>query len=1237
MKNKHARYPSYQPTLFIGLGGTGIRVLRHIKFQAEQGNDEGLRQAFNSGTIQLLGIDTDYKSNSQDDEVDAPERELVAPELRGEAQVSRLDFVINLNTNSIFESVDAIRAYIRSLEDCNATAPLTHPRVMRCLPMPGNVKLGISTKAYADLIKALKAAIASGEFDPAPKPDRKGANECANEQTSDSESTHNPYEDMLDIEAIDRLAVEALNRMTPGMAASQGARQTRLLGRIAGLLQSNRIKENIDNSFRRMPGIGDGRVPPRIVIIASLAGGTGSGLFWDVAMLARKIAPSAIINTAFVLAEPFTVIQEALRVRANVYAALLEISIMKNWRFGDLGDYIVEYPIGENGVTLSYKPEGRSLFDFVFIYSRFERPLSADRNEDVLREAVNRASIYVAQNVVVNSRLDIRVLMDVGINNETGDRSSAARSNIASSTFSTGGVRIFGVTRSDDFAAALLRLRQDELKADLTANEQAVVDQRVGDILTVLETGNPIEEPRGNRNVEDLALDQFIKSSTDTIVDKINSIADEETSVNRTVSIDVLEREIKFAMRVYANSAGAQADDKSPHALLRDYYGVDIINSITSALQSSFDSGVQTRAPGLIIPATSLLNTFAEEQVSVLTRSLRDLRDALDGSNQPSSLDSISPTTDGAQYYPTISKGTDRTLSVITKRLSELSKQVKREGNSVELTDRAREQLRVDLPIDLARVSVGFGLIKPTAKERSALNFTSRTRQYNKLVGSAIQALNELLESAFNRALGPAADVADKRSTIKSALYLELSRRRDDIDGLIREIREKSEENYRQRETAVRALDSSCRERVDRDYDRRSLETEDVQRMLQQMPSSIDEVLFPVKPNHQNRIYSQIHELMRESALEASATIEKDLAYQDRSYETVRDFVNTLKDEFERVTTQIQDGNFGGGPFVCDALIMAANSVLTSDTRYAPNVLIERAELIDEYVKNFWALTDGFLRFWVSRPAYSVERLGGREAVMRNIESTQSYAFRQGAREPSVHRESVAIIPPALGEYAASGSESRSVLERLLTDIVRQVTGLPPQIGATGSAVPVIYSEQRYRSLYEIANIDKYRDAYLQINQKERALFHFDWRTMKYMEQLEGWSEDYFYDGETSIYLAGHHGKRSAPSFIAAERQFEWIRRYHEKQCKEKAKDTAPDQETSVDGGGQAASEAGDASPETNDSRSASSVSPPTPSPEEPSSQSSNSSPTGPDEDAGPAEDTVDRGSTGDAPDVAPE
>ena len=149
----------------------------------------------------------------------------------------------------------------------------------------------------------------------------------------------------------------------------QGAQQVRRLGRVALFYHYPRVREKLIQTIsdlrdvQVMGKIGEtkrhhihvrdrGRL--RVFLICSICGGTGSGTFLDIAYLVRHIAKDAGIDDAravdvigmLLLPEVFHEISTTGwdRIRANAYAALLDMEYYNQPRRADEALYRVDFP-----------------------------------------------------------------------------------------------------------------------------------------------------------------------------------------------------------------------------------------------------------------------------------------------------------------------------------------------------------------------------------------------------------------------------------------------------------------------------------------------------------------------------------------------------------------------------------------------------------------------------------------------------------------------------------------------------------------------------------------------------------------------------------------------------------------------------------------------------------------------------------------------------------------------------
>lgn len=354
----------WRPSLLVGLGGTGVRTLRFVKSLANEGCLPHLRQALDQNYIQLLAFDTDPKSNSAGEVIDQKLVNLFHP--------SRL----------------AREVLPRHLATLDHFVPLDRKLVNEAVP---RLHLdGLTTPIEGDERDGLGFHHAKRWF-PAP-----------NEETGD--------------------------RLTLGHSRGEGASQWRSLGRLSVFLQSRDVYKHLFDAVKRVPAGVFNDDPLDVYLVCSLAGGTGSGTFWDIAFLLQSLPVQVKIHAFFVLGDAFEGVDTGGRINANVYAALKEIAYLKNWRKG----IDVQYPF-ENKV---FPPKGKTTYplDVVYLFRSFSPGAGV---QDVLKATIEVTCYRVAQNILSHIRTDFHREFQIGANNMNGDESADSESAERGFVFST--------------------------------------------------------------------------------------------------------------------------------------------------------------------------------------------------------------------------------------------------------------------------------------------------------------------------------------------------------------------------------------------------------------------------------------------------------------------------------------------------------------------------------------------------------------------------------------------------------------------------------------------------------------------------------------------------------------------------------------------------------------------------------------------------------------------------------
>jgi hypothetical protein len=190
-------------------------------------------------------------------------------------------------------------------------------------------------------------------------------------------------------------------------AQAKGCGQVRAAGRVAVLASMLNLREIFGQAVRRVrtlaaemsgrmrTGAGQPEIHPAIYMVCSLAGGTGSGSFLDVALLARELAGSlAEIVGIFVLPEAFDEKaqgdQNQLRImRANTYAALTELQALQD----GIAQAPLEVILNSAGEKVGL-PRGVQLFDLCYLVDiKNENQKRLSRTEDVF-EAISRLLVH---------------------------------------------------------------------------------------------------------------------------------------------------------------------------------------------------------------------------------------------------------------------------------------------------------------------------------------------------------------------------------------------------------------------------------------------------------------------------------------------------------------------------------------------------------------------------------------------------------------------------------------------------------------------------------------------------------------------------------------------------------------------------------------------------------------------------------------------------------------------------
>ncbi len=187
--------------------------------------------------------------------------------------------------------------------------------------------------------------------------------------------------------------------LAAGEEVTQGAGQLRSLGRIGFLCGMETIYASLGQALRDI-GYNQGGYGLRIALFSSLAGGTGSGMFLDVAiMLRRLLAPKASLSGFFLLPEIFSAASDLDRIWPNCYAALKELSILA--RPQNVEPIRLNYRMGGENNRVVIQRGDPPIFEDVYLFDDTAMLVDGEVDPDLRRDA----EIYAASRAMVDVAL----------------------------------------------------------------------------------------------------------------------------------------------------------------------------------------------------------------------------------------------------------------------------------------------------------------------------------------------------------------------------------------------------------------------------------------------------------------------------------------------------------------------------------------------------------------------------------------------------------------------------------------------------------------------------------------------------------------------------------------------------------------------------------------------------------------------------------------------------------------
>lgn len=258
-----------------------------------------------------------------------------------------------------------------------------------------------------------------------------------------------------------------------GPACESGAGHWRPVGRLALYSAAGTVLARLRV---RADGFPTDAPPARAFVVGALGGGTGGGMFWDVALMLRALGHPEQVYGAFLLPDPDGALDRSGRALPNAYAVIKECIALNHWPAPLPGR--VAWP---DGTALVRTRESGPVFNDIFLY-RFPPPPAGVGDARPAREWLGAQ--WLAQNLLTTLRPDLRLALE----NEEGRADREAPARLALRPFATSAASCYPL-EADMRLVLAVRNRVERLQRDAALPGEARA-MAPGELIAVL-LGDP--------------------------------------------------------------------------------------------------------------------------------------------------------------------------------------------------------------------------------------------------------------------------------------------------------------------------------------------------------------------------------------------------------------------------------------------------------------------------------------------------------------------------------------------------------------------------------------------------------------------------------------------------------------------------------------------------------------------------------------------------------------------------
>ncbi|MBP2314314.1 tubulin-like doman-containing protein [Azospirillum soli] len=854
--------------------------------------------------------------------------------------------------------------------------------------------------------------------------------------------------------------------------AFTGAAQWRVLGRAGFFLQFAEIHGHLLDAFSRVQSAANDRA--RVIIVSSLSGGTGSGMFWDPAFLLRNQDQRCLIQGMFLLPSAFEGLKNQKRVKSNAFAALKEIATCKNWLQPDT--FTVTYP--SNSTTYVAKAGGRPAFNAIYLYHAFKTDGSV---KNLAKQRVLSSCLGLARNALALMRVDTHLATGEGKDNDPGDAGADAKSSEGAYAFSTTACAPIPVldtaTVTRHFHLCLLdHLRMVKLAGDrwpktslrdlrsaLLVRDDALrsVEGWIASMISVLADRLP-EKPSRIEAVMDALGRGLVEAQN--LIDRVK--------VERPFPANELAREVK---RIYTTHTAPE---------LQQGWAEDINRQIDE----------NPRPPVCNLgDACARYAGDLDQTMDVIIKAIGQLRVKMEKDHQPLTIEdtahlrAIAHTLKAWHSDPLLGRKaidahlTNRALLLGTDPDGQEWGDPSDTDAATPRGERPRhpaQEWLATAPSALLLIRITLGLVRQRQTSDQKLVYAHDSLD---AVGPAHLALRRFFEDAISdlepltRHASRTAD-ADRYFAAREYLLVNAERLAERLEGLVAHSERLMTDLANSVTDITAAIGRAAPEGLDPNW------PEQLGNVLAPLPTLLSKLPAPqADPKPYQEHARGITNAIVEVASGTGRIGPKLNDLRSGARQAITDAWETALAELRTALPPVVDK---GDASLLDVLFQKVIDIAGFQTR-----LLGDPKAFEGFLFDLEAFAGGGAAHWCAQDEITLERLGSIDGIARLIRDHMPRIFNDGVRENDIRRSHFLIAPPLFRETAGTSTTLAYDLEAGFHAAASTAKAELPKVIAP-SPFPVIYFEDHCRALDEIEGIRDYFNDYQRLSDRQRQLYH---------------------------------------------------------------------------------------------------------------------------------------------------